>query len=184
MQERPSAAGPVSPVLVAVDFTPAARAALVTASRLAMCSGVPLKILHVVHTPADTPDYYQRLTPRDSMLPIDALAERMLREFVTETRRRNPQLRILETPDTVLVSGLPATRIPEVARLVDAGQIVMGQNRAGGLFGRLLAPLSERIARRCRIPVTVVYCDVARETGGRPAAGPHQAIEGDIALSR
>ena len=47
-------------VLVPVDFEAPARAALLFAARLASSSGMPLKILHAVHEPADRPNYYQR----------------------------------------------------------------------------------------------------------------------------
>jgi nucleotide-binding universal stress UspA family protein len=46
----------VQPILVAVDFGEAARAALLSAARLAISTGAPLKILHVVHDPGEEPN--------------------------------------------------------------------------------------------------------------------------------
>ncbi|MCG6966605.1 MAG: universal stress protein [Chromatiaceae bacterium] len=167
MSDSPTPDSPAHPILVPVDFSPPARAALIAGARLAMCTGAALKVLHVVHAPADRPDYYQRRSERDILLPVEELANRMFAEFLHDTYQRNPELTVLEAPSTLLVTGLPSTRIPEVARLVDASQIVMGQQRATGMFRNLRAPLSERIANRCGIPVTVVYSDASPAAAAR-----------------
>ena len=44
-------------IVAAIDFEPAAREALVFAARLAWGAGVPLTVLHVVHEPAEKPNY-------------------------------------------------------------------------------------------------------------------------------
>lgn len=150
-----------APIIVPVDFEPAARAALITGARLAMSTGAPLKILHVVHEPADKPNYYQRRSAGDVVLPIDEVAGRMLQDFLLDIYQLNPELENLENPDTLLVHGLPCTRIPEVASMVGASQVVIGQHRTKGIFGNLFALQSERIANRCDVPVTIVYCDAA-----------------------
>ena len=159
---------PPAPILVPVDFEPAARSALITGARLAMGTGAPLKILHVVHEPADKPNYYERRSAGDVVLPIDEVAGRMLQDFLLDIYRLNPELENLKNPDTLLVHGLPCTRIPEVASLVGASQVVIGQHRTKGIFGNLFALPSERIANRCDVPVTIVYCDATPLHAGHP----------------
>jgi nucleotide-binding universal stress UspA family protein len=111
----------------------------------------------VVHEPGDKPNYYGRQGVRDALVHIRDLAEQRLEEFLQDVYHHNPELQALEEPDTLLVMGLPSTRIPEVAGRVDAGLIVMGHSRASGLFGKLFSSLCERIAHTCAIPLTAVY---------------------------
>ncbi|MGB5742576.1 MAG: universal stress protein, partial [Sedimenticolaceae bacterium] len=59
----------------------------------------------------------------------------------------------------------PATRIPEVASLVDADRVVIGHTRAKGFWDKLFASLSERVVHSCGVPVSVVYPE------GEAAAG-------------
>ncbi|MBT8430682.1 MAG: universal stress protein [Gammaproteobacteria bacterium] len=148
---------PVQPILIAVDFEPASRAALVSGARLAQSTGTPIKILHVVHEPGDKPNYYQRHGAQDALLHIADLAESRLNEFLQDVYRRNPNLDVLEKPETLLVTGLPSTRIPEVAEREHAGLIIMGHCKASGLFGKLFSSLCERVAHTCTIPLTAVY---------------------------
>jgi nucleotide-binding universal stress UspA family protein len=168
MSHSTSRNSPLAPILVPVDFEPAARSALITGARLAMSTGAPLKILHVVHEPADKPSYYERRSAGDVVLPIDEVAGRMLQDFLLDIYRRNPELENLETPDTLLVHGLPCTRIPEVASLVGASQVVIGQHRTKGILGKLFALPSERIANRCDVPVTIVYSDAPPQHAEHP----------------
>ncbi len=163
------------PVLVPVDFEPAARAALIFGARLAAFTGVPLKILHVVHDPGDRPGYYRRHGESDLTMPVERLARSMLGEFVLDILQDHPDLKALEEPDILLVEGIPSTRIPEVARRIGAGLIAMGHNKTRGIFGDLLTSLSERVAHKSGIPVTLVYANGESEdlaavanTGRRP----------------
>ena len=84
----------VQPILVAVDFGEAARAALISAARLAISTGAPLKILHVVHDPGDQPNCYKRKDDGEAIMPIADLAARRLQEFVLETYIGNPDLHV------------------------------------------------------------------------------------------
>jgi nucleotide-binding universal stress UspA family protein len=143
-------------ILVPVDFEPAARAALVFGARLAESSGAPLTILHVVDDPGDQPSYYRRHGGSEASLPLELLVERRLDELLSDVRGLNLGLCALEAPGVLLVEGLPASRIPEVAKKLGAAQIVMGQARARGQAPGMFASLSDRVADKCDIPVTVV----------------------------
>ena len=165
--------------MVAVDFEAAARNALVFAARLADGTGAPLTILHVIHEPADRPNYYRRQGGSEASLPIELLAERRLDEFLADVQRRNPGLRPLQTSGVLLVKGLPETRIPEVAVRLDAVQIVMGHAKPRGLFPSLFASLSDRVADNCEIPVTVIHADGQSEVVAMP---PQRQLDGKVVL--
>ena len=175
----------VQPILVAVDFGAAARAALISAARLATSTGAQLKILHVVHDAGDQPNCYERKGDGEAIMPIAHLAARRLQEFVSETYLGNPDLHVLQTPDTLLVCGLPATRIPEVASLVDAARVVIGHTKVKGIVDKLFASLSERVVHSCGVPVSVVYSEdeiagaEAQHRGSRvgAAAGRDAALD-------
>jgi nucleotide-binding universal stress UspA family protein len=173
---------PMQPVLVAVDFEPASRAALIYGARLAQSAGTPLKILHVVHEPGDKPNYYQRQGVRDALVHISDLAEQRLEEFLQDVYRQNPELHALEQPDTYLVMGLPSTRIPEAAERVDAGLIIMGHSRASGLFGKLFSSLCERVAHTCAIPLTAVYASGESEVISATRPAVQSSAKANVAL--
>lgn len=166
-------------ILVPVDFEPAARAALIFAARLAKSSGRSLTILHVVHEPADRPNYYRRCGGSEVSLPIDLLAERRLDEFLADVRRLNPGLSALDEPGVLLVEGVPATRIAELANRLGASQIVMGHARPEGFFSNLFASLSDRVADQGDIPVTVIHADGQSEVVATP---PQKLLGGNVAL--
>lgn len=162
-------------ILVPVDFEPPARAALIFAARLASGSGMPLKVLHVVHEPVDRPNYYQRDGLAEVSLPIDVLAERRLRAFLDEVYRENPTLGILEKPDVAFVKGLPLTRILEYVECHAVAQIVMGHARVRGVLPSLFSSLSDRVADRCDVPVTAIH---ASGTSTSTSAPPHGILDG------
>lgn len=172
----------LQPILVAVDFEPASRAALVSGARLAQSTGIPLKILHVVHEPGDRPNYYQRQGVRDALVHISDLAERRLEEFLQDVSRQNPELHALEQPETLLVMGLPSTRILEVAERVDAGGIIMGHSRASGLFGKLSSSLCERVAHTCSIPLIAVYASGESEVINATRPTHRRSAKANVAL--
>lgn len=84
------------------------------------------------------------------------MAARRLDEFLAEVRNQYPGLHTLDGPGILLVKGLPGIRIPEVAERMGAAQIVMGQSRARRLLPALFASLSDRVAEKCDVPVTVI----------------------------
>lgn len=156
--------GATRAILVPVDFEAASQAALVFAARLARGAGAPLTILHVVHEPANRPNYYRRHGGSEASLPMEVLAERRLDEFLSEVRGRNPDLSALATPGILLVVGLPETRIPEVAERMGAAQIVMGHSRRRGLLEGAFASLSDQVADKSAVPVTVIRADGESDT--------------------
>jgi len=173
---------PLQPILIAVDFEPASRAALISGARLSQSTGTPMKVLHVVHEPGDKPNYYQRQGVRDALVHISDLARHRLEVFLQDVYRQNPELHALEEPETVLVAGLPSTRIPEVAEYVDAGMIIMGHSRASGLLDRLFSSLCERVAHACSVPLTAVHASGESEVINATRPAPRRSMKADVAL--
>jgi len=144
------------PVLVPVDFSPYSAAALVWAAEICDCMGAPLIVLHVAHDPESAPGYYLRSKRKKHLRRIEEAAEEMMEEFLHEVARDNPDAAQLQELESMLVHGLPVTRILEVAKKIDARMIVMGSQGRTGLPHLLLGSKAERVAQLSPVPVTIV----------------------------
>lgn len=153
-----SAAGkPCYRILAATDFSEDSRAALVWACHLAELRESELFLLHVVHDPASSPGFYRSQTD-DHMQPMQEVAEEMMARFLEDTAARNPQLTVGNVR-TRLVSGLPPTRIVEVAELLKADLIALGSRGTTELPSRLRGSTRERVVELSKLPVVVVRAD-------------------------
>lgn len=144
------------PILVPVDFSPAAEAALMHAAELSRCLSQPLLILHVVHDPGSMPGYYSRALKKKQLLRIEDQAAEMLQEFVHHVLKAHPQLKKLPHMKPILVKGLPSSRILEVARKTKATMIVIGSRGLTGLKHVMVGSVAERVVHLAEVPVTVV----------------------------
>jgi nucleotide-binding universal stress UspA family protein len=144
------------PILVPVDFSTHSEAALVFAVRLARCLGEPLLILHVVHDPGSMPGYYSLALKKKQVDRIEDRAAQMLAEFLTAMAARYPDLGELQKPQSLLVKGLPCSRILEVAQHEGASLIVLGSKGLTGLKHLLVGSVAQRVVQLARCPVTVV----------------------------
>ena len=141
------------PILVPVDFSAYSEAALIKACELADCSRQPVIVLHVVHDPADMPGYYARVTKTKKLARIqDLAAEAFMRKMIA----RYPEVKLLRKAETMLVIGIPVTRILEIAEKIGATMIVMGSQGRTGMRLMLLGSKSEQVVRLCPVPVTIV----------------------------
>ena len=143
------------PILVPVDFSADARAALTWACEVANLLQAPVRVLHVVHDPAEAPGYY-RIERKDWRRPMEAVAEEMLEKFIAEMRAADTQNEALNRAETMLIVGLPVTRILEVADKVEARMIVMGSQGRTGLAHLLIGSKAEQVVRMAKVPVTIV----------------------------
>lgn len=155
------------PILVPVDFSSHSEAALLCALDLAICLRRPLLVLHVVHDPGHMPGYYGRALKKKQLGRIEDGAADMLAEFLLGVRGRHPELAEAPDMESLLVKGLPNTRILEIASQREASMIVMGSKGLTGLKHLMLGSVAERVVHRARIPVTVVKSP----RGPKPAAG-------------
>jgi nucleotide-binding universal stress UspA family protein len=145
-----------APILVPVDFSKYSEAALLYACRLARCMKAPVRVLHVVHDPADMPGYYSKAFKKKRLSRIEDVARGMLNEFLEQVAGDHPEIKALQDLEPVLVLGLPTTRILEVAHKLKASAVVMGSKGRSGLKHLMLGSVSEHVVRLCPIPVTVV----------------------------
>jgi nucleotide-binding universal stress UspA family protein len=152
-QEKAASAAPG--ILVAIDFSEDAEAALLWACQYAAQTSAELVLLHVVHDPASSPGFYRK-TKESLFRPMHAVAESMMTQFLERFVDFHPQFEYLTGLTPYFVPGLPPTRIVEVAGLLDASLIVVGSRGATGLPHRLIGSTSERVVELAAMPVVVV----------------------------
>ena len=161
------------PILVAVDFAPDSEAALRWAHDYAARTGSKLLLLHVVHDPADAPGYYRK-TEADLLRPMEDVAAEWMGQFIEKLRAQYPGLDDLVEAETMLVTGIPATRILEMAEKTGAGLIVMGSRGRTGLPHLLLGSKAQRVVQMSPIPVTIVKADREEPQQGEGDSGAPQ----------
>jgi nucleotide-binding universal stress UspA family protein len=144
------------PILVPVDFSVYSEAALLCAAELAENIGAPLAVLHVVHDPGEAPGYYSVKGRKKQLRRMEDVAADMLEEFIDGVRKAHPERHQLANPETLLVVGLPVTRILETAEKLNARMIVMGSQGRTGLKHIMLGSKAEQVVNLSPIPVTIV----------------------------
>jgi len=142
-------------VLVPVDFSSQSEAAVLLGCRLAKCMGAAPLILHVVHDPGDMPGYYAVTLKKKHLARIEDGATDMLQDFLSRLAKSNKELEGVEKVESVLVKGLPTSRILEVAEKRNVSMIVMGSTGRTGLKHLLLGSVAERVVQLSPVPVTV-----------------------------
>lgn len=147
---------PEGPILVPVDFSVTSEAALLQASTLAKCLERELLILHVVHDPGSMPGYYSRALKKKQLSRIEDGATLMLDEFVQAFEKDHKTLKDTIQVRSMLVKGLPISRILEVASQKDASLIVIGSKGLTGLKHLLIGSVAEQVVHLAKVPVMVV----------------------------
>lgn len=149
-------------ILVGIDFSEDSKAALIWACNYAECSGKNLILLHVVHDPVSSPGFYHK-AQEEQMRPLQAVAESMMDDFLAQLRTRQPELSALSTAELRFVPGLPPSRIVEVADLLNADLIVVGNRGISGLPHILIGSVAERVVKLALGPVVVVKTEKTRK---------------------
>lgn len=152
---RPASTKNEAPIVVALDFTPDSKAALMWAADYADRMGRKLLVLHVVHDPAEAPGSY-RQKEEDLLRPMEDVATKMMAEFLQKVAEEHPEIAALQDAESALVRGIPATRILEFAEARGACGIVMGSRGRTGLPHLLLGSKAERVVQLSPIPVMIV----------------------------
>jgi nucleotide-binding universal stress UspA family protein len=138
-------------ILVAVDFSRDARAALEQGIRLASAFGARLTLLHVVYDPADAPGFYTAKKAGKKVLRnLEESAAQMMEAFVAEHLPQGEGFR------TRIVRGLPAAQILQVVEELKADLIVMGTHGRSGLKRLMLGSVADKVIRSATCPVLVV----------------------------
>lgn len=144
------------PILVPVDFSEHSQAALMFASELAESISCPLIVLHVVHDPGDAPGFYAGRQGVNGLKKMEDVASDMMGEFMQQMIKEHPDHGNLKHAQTMLLVGLPVTRILEAADKVQAYMVVMGSKGRTGLSHVLLGSKAEQVVRLSPFPVTIV----------------------------
>lgn len=144
-----------SPVLAAVDFSTHSRRSLIYAARLAKILERPLVVLHVFHEDAGSGDGYGNPGAGGVALPLEVVAKTLLDDFVEKLGAIHPELGALDGARTGVVSGIPASRIAEMAELCNASMVVVGSRGLRGVAASWQGSVSQTVARNCRCSVVV-----------------------------
>jgi nucleotide-binding universal stress UspA family protein len=164
-------AGDGRPVVVGVDGSAAADAALRAAVSQAVARGAGLRVvcawLPKVADPWDRAYWRAVDDGRDPDEAVHAAAERVAAEAVATAQRLAPDLRV----ESLVRRGVPATVIHDAAG--DAGLVVVGARGRGSLASLFLGSVSHGVVHGARVPVLVV----------RAAAGGEVAPAGSGAVA-
>jgi len=144
------------PILVPVDFSGHSLAALLKACELAKYTRQPVIILHVVHDPAEMPGYYNLVTKKKKIAHIDDLAQEAFDLFMQDAIEQNPDIKLLQEAQTMLVVGLPVNRILEMVDITKASMVVMGSQGRTGMKHIMLGSKAEQVVRLCPVPIMIV----------------------------
>lgn len=142
----------ISRILVPVDFSDCARAALQHGIELARALDAGIEILHVYEPPYYVGDLMVAL-PDQPAVTVQAYvrdeSERLLAEMIGSVEG-------LEHVNHTkrLISGVPHRVISEQANGYDL--VVMGTHGRGGLAHLLMGSVAEKVIRSCPCPVMVV----------------------------
>lgn len=146
------------PVVAAVDFSADSEAAALWAADYAARCEAPLLLVHVVHDPAEDPGHY-REGDEEWSEPMASVAERRMDQFMDALRAGHPDNMVLQTASPMIVSGLPAGRIVEIAMRENARLITVGTSGRSGLEHVLLGSVAEEVMQQSPVPVTVVKAE-------------------------
>ncbi|MFG1699681.1 universal stress protein [Nonomuraea sp. NPDC049309] len=162
-------------IIVGVDGSDAARAAVEWAADDAFRRGSALRLVHA----ADTSWYLVGARP-DATLSERVLREgrRVLDEAEALVRERRPSVEVV----TREVEGRPPAVLREQAEEDAAEALVVGGRGLGGFTGALLGSVSASLAGQVRCPLVVVREGPRRE-GGEVVAGVDDSPECEAALA-
>ena len=145
------------PILVPVDFSAHSASALLKACELAGCTKQQIIVLHVVHDPGEMPGYYAKaMKKKKQLVRIEDAAKDMLEEFIADLQKENPDVPMLKKVETMLVVGIPVTRILQVIEKKSPSMVVMGSQGRTGLSHLLMGSKAEHLVRMCPVPITIV----------------------------
>lgn len=151
-----STSKPDSLVLVPVDFSSCSLAALKFAANLVQSTSAPLVVMHVVHDRASNPGLYRSKQEPGLPRPFRDIAKEMLEEFVDDACSNCWNAAAPVKPGLLVVNGIPATRILEIAMREHAALIVMGTRGRAGLARLANGSVTAEVTRKSMIPVTIV----------------------------
>ena len=143
------------PILAAVDLDAHGQRCLGYAWQRALHSGEPVVVAHVAHETMGTAGSYQRRNRAHRPLPMTEIARQLLNELVDDFLHETPDPTAVAVERLVL-TGIPGTRIPELARYLSAGAIVIGSSDASPWRRLFRGSVTGAVLRRAPCPVVVI----------------------------
>lgn len=143
-------------VLVPVDFSSCSRAALLYAINFTSLINASVVILHVAHESVGESGSYRKNDDRNPVRPIEMVAADMLEKFVEDVKVELGTTAELASARMMVVEGLPASRIHEMAERENATCIIMGTHGRVGLSRLALGSVAEKVVQHSNIPVTII----------------------------
>lgn len=138
-------------ILVPVDFSASADAALATAGELARRVDAELLLLHVQDEfPFAAPDG-SGWVPPEVVKQVEETTDVLLSSKASKAREQGHRVR------SERVFGSAHVQILRVAEREHVDMIVMGSNGRRGLGRVLLGSVAERVARTAKVPVMTVH---------------------------
>ncbi len=150
-------------ILVAIDLTKHSTEPLLFASDLASKLSKNLLILHVVHDPEESPGFYVPKGKKRILKPMSKIAREMLEKYLNKLGQSSPELKLGKGIETIIVEGIPETKILEVANQNHVDMIVVGSHGRKGISKLLLGSRADHIVTHALIPVVVVKTKKAKK---------------------
>ncbi|MGP3910509.1 universal stress protein [Nonomuraea sp. 10N515B] len=160
-------------IIVGVDGSASARAAVEWAVNDAFRMRLPLRIVHAVDRDSYQIGRYPLPDASDRLLRD---GDRVLGEAEALARERQPTVEV----ETHNIEGRPAVVLREQAK--DATELVVGSRGLGGFADALLGSVSMHVAGHVHCPVVVVHGDL-RRVHGEVVAGVDDSAECEPALA-
>lgn len=145
----------IARIMIPVDFSDCARAALAYGLELSVAFGAELEVLHVFEPPYYVGDLMVQLPDNPAVSVHDYVREqsaKLLEEMLDSVEGLSAA-----RPQKVLVAGNPADVIADKAKGADL--VVMGTHGRTGLGHFLMGSVAEKVIRHTKTPVLVVRAD-------------------------
>ncbi|MFB4284156.1 universal stress protein [Nonomuraea sp. MTCD27] len=160
-------------IVVGVDGSVPARAAVAWAANDAFRMHQPLRLVHAVDR---QPHQISKFPDPDRPDQLRRTGQKALNEAVALVHERQPSVEVT----TRLEEGSPASILREQAKA--AAEMVVGSRGLGGFTGALLGSISDQVAGHTEGPVVVVQ-GAQRPTYGQVVVGVDDTPEGRPALA-
>ena len=145
------------PVLAAVDLQPGSDKLILWACEHAQSLNAPVVILHIVHDPAASLGFYSNSPHAEKPLePMEIVAERMMTSLLDDLKAGHPDLPPLLEANTHLETGIPKTRIGEIAEKLNARLLVIGRPKQNGMKNFLKSSISGHLEKKANVPIVVL----------------------------
>jgi nucleotide-binding universal stress UspA family protein len=151
-------------ILVPLDGSDAADAAMNMALNLAEKAGSEIELLNVVRlyvAPLTLSPGASYAWAGNYLDDLRSTNEKMLSEALKRAKAKTPELKI----STKMLEGRPASRIVEEAKEGDFNLIVMGSSGLGGISSVVLGSVSSEVAHSSYVPVMITRQKDDKKTG-------------------